>query len=159
MPSIYQYQCGEFYFKCATILGVRKTYAYLFGDNALRISHLFLIKRGFHTMEESNWILGGPPMVAVSIQYFLAFYPSRYIRCFMCLAFGAFMFSISFMKSLIDELHKINNMTSNKKSRKHMLENLSKFIRNHADLKQLSDWPTHESQSWPIKIIELFLTE
>lgn len=59
----------------------------------------------------------------------------------MSFAFGAFMFSNSFVTILRDELRSINKMASHKKSRKHMRKDLFKFIRRHADAKQLSDQP------------------
>lgn len=72
--------------------------------------------------------------MAIAMQYFLAFYPCQYIGCIMSFAFGAFMFSNSFVTILRDELR-------HKKSRKHMRKDLFKFIRRHADAKQLSGQP------------------
>lgn len=61
------------------------------------------------------------------------------VGCFMSLAFGAFMFTTAFIEILIDELHLINKMAKHKNSHRDMYEKLSKFIRTHADLKQLCE--------------------
>lgn len=71
-------------------------------------------------------------------QWLWGLYLSQYFGCFVFLAFGVFMFAVSFVKDMKRKLIKMNEMAKHKKSRKQMCPKLSKFIYLHARAKQLS---------------------
>lgn len=77
-------------------------------------------------------------LVTVVAQFLLLIYPCQYLGCFTVLAFGAFMFSVAFVKILKNELRSVNKMATRKKLRKRMYKQLSHFIWSHSNAKQLS---------------------
>lgn len=86
-------------------------------------------------------------LFAASAQLLYGIYLFQYIGCFVFLAFGTFMFAISFVKDMKRQLHSINEMARDKtpgKSREvKMYENMSALIRVHANSKQLSVYFIH----------------
>lgn len=76
--------------------------------------------------------------MAVSALLLWALFPFRYMGCIITLAFGGFMFATAVVEDLNGELHSINKMTNDDRSRNEMYKKLSKFIRIHANTKQLS---------------------
>lgn len=77
-------------------------------------------------------------LVAVAATSIMASDPLHYMGCFLFLFYGVYMFSISIVKDLKGQLHSINKLARGKKCRADMYKKLSKFIRLHADIKQLS---------------------
>lgn len=130
MLSICQYQCGEL-----------STHTFLDANKRRIENNCIVFFCHFRIRFPYDWRNPSGYLVAISIQYFLAFYPSRYVGCFLCFAFGAFMFSMATVEILKNELHAIDMMGSGRKTREKMLKSFSEFIRRHADAKQLSEWP------------------
>lgn len=84
-----------------------------------------------------NWKNPTGYLVTVFLQIYLSVSTYRFVGCLNFIAFGAFMFSITPVKILKNELHAINGMARRKKFRKNMFKKLSEFIRSNALHKQL----------------------
>lgn len=73
-------------------------------------------------------------LIAMSIQFLLSLLTTRYLACFLTLAFGHFAFSLAFCKDMIHCLHVINK---NGKAKKTNSEILKQFIDMDSELKML----------------------
>lgn len=70
-------------------------------------------------------------------EWLCAKYTFKFIACLLIFAYSVFMFAISFVKDLKNELRSINEMESDKKTRREMYQKVSKLIKFHANEKQL----------------------
>lgn len=68
----------------------------------------------------------------------------RYLACFLSLAFGVFMFTVSFAEDMKDQLHSTNESTKAKQSEFHILKQLVDFIAMYVAVKQLSCGLIHD---------------
>lgn len=73
------------------------------------------------------------------LQYLTVDAMARYLACFLTMAFGIFMFELSFAKDMIAEVHSINKYTKAKKSEKIILKRLIELIGMHSKMRQLSE--------------------
>lgn len=78
-------------------------------------------------------------MLAILLQFLTMFYASRYLACFLTLAFGVFMFELSFAKDMVAGVHSINKCAKSKKSEKVILRRFIELIVMHSDMRQLSE--------------------
>lgn len=77
-------------------------------------------------------------LLAIVIEFLVAFCVLSFIACFSTFAFGSFMFALSFAKDLIAEVNSINKCMRTGKSETKILKRFVKSIALHADMKQLS---------------------
>lgn len=76
--------------------------------------------------------------VAISLQFGMLFFLNVYLACFLTLAFGYYLFTLSIAENMTDELHLMTRGAKMQKSAKQILTELSEFISIHADVKELS---------------------
>lgn len=77
-------------------------------------------------------------LIAVLLQFGIWFFLDLYLACFLTLAFGYFLFTLSIAKDMIDALQSINEHLKKKKPKKRILKQLNNFISMHGDVKELS---------------------
>lgn len=87
--------------------------------------------------------------MAVSLQIIIASYPFRYLACFVTFALGGYLFAITMVKDVIDDIKSIND---DLKSKIDAFKKLFKLFNLHSDAKQLSGTTTHF-----IKLYEIFV--
>lgn len=77
-------------------------------------------------------------LLAICFQYAALFYASRYLACFLTLAFGLFMFTFSYVKDMIAQVHSIDKYAKAKLSEQDVLNRLAEIIDMHSDIRVLS---------------------
>lgn len=76
--------------------------------------------------------------LATLFQLLMAFLACLTLACFLTLAFGMFMFALSFAKDMINCLHTMNESAKTNKSKSLILKQLIAFIDMHSEVKELS---------------------
>lgn len=76
--------------------------------------------------------------IVIIIQYEMASKILRLTACALSFALGTFIFAVSLVNDIKNDLHAINEMTKQKKTQSNISKQLFKFMDIHSDVKQLS---------------------
>lgn len=76
--------------------------------------------------------------IAVILQFTVALLLLHYLACFISIAFVSYFIATTLNGFMKDDLQSINKMAKRKTSKSDIFEPFSRFVRSHAEIKELS---------------------
>lgn len=76
--------------------------------------------------------------MAIALQIFIVLHPLRYMVCIVSFALGCFLFAITLVNELIDDITAANDDIKKSKSKVDLVKKFSELINLHSDGKQFS---------------------